>query len=156
MAGLKSRTCCHGDQYCLCVLLSTMSWIGGPCLWISLSISCPHLLTACVCCWMEQDFFAANASAHASRRSSPRVHNRDVQEAVSTFKRKLIVYKSWKSLFLIKLFCMQSAALKTSDHRRATPVGTCLEEQLKHLNLPILPTTTIGSFPQTAELFAGM
>ncbi|CAM6023948.1 unnamed protein product [Sphagnum balticum] len=73
-----------------------------------------------------EDFFAANASAHASRRSSPRVHNRAFQEA--------------------------SAALKTSDHRRATPVGTCLEEQQKHLNLPILPTTTIGSFPQTAEL----
>jgi 5-methyltetrahydropteroyltriglutamate--homocysteine methyltransferase len=47
---------------------------------------------------------------------------------------------------------MQSAALKTSDHHRANPVGTHLEEQQKHLNLPILPTTTIGSFPQTAEL----
>jgi 5-methyltetrahydropteroyltriglutamate--homocysteine methyltransferase len=47
---------------------------------------------------------------------------------------------------------MQSAALKTSDHCRANPVGTRLEEQRKHLNLPILPTTTIGSFPQTAEL----
>jgi 5-methyltetrahydropteroyltriglutamate--homocysteine methyltransferase len=27
-----------------------------------------------------------------------------------------------------------------------------LEEQQKSLNLPILPTTTIGSFPQTPEL----
>lgn len=27
-----------------------------------------------------------------------------------------------------------------------------LEEQQKHLNLPILPTTSIGSFPQTLEL----
>ncbi|CAM6036119.1 unnamed protein product [Sphagnum compactum] len=74
----------------------------------------------------DEEFFAANASAQASRRSSPRVHNKAVQEA--------------------------SAALKTSDHRRATPVGTRLEEQQKHLNLPILPTTTIGSFPQTPEL----
>jgi 5-methyltetrahydropteroyltriglutamate--homocysteine methyltransferase len=74
----------------------------------------------------DEEFFAANASAQASRRSSPRVHNMAVQEA--------------------------SAALKTSDHRRATPVGTRLEEQQKHLNLPILPTTTIGSFPQTPEL----
>jgi 5-methyltetrahydropteroyltriglutamate--homocysteine methyltransferase len=47
---------------------------------------------------------------------------------------------------------LQTAALKTSDHRRATPVGTRLEEQQKHLNLPILPTTTIGSFPQTPEI----
>ncbi|KAH9540165.1 hypothetical protein CY35_15G096700 [Sphagnum magellanicum] len=74
----------------------------------------------------DEEFFAANASAQASRRSSPRVHNKAVQEA--------------------------TAALKTSDHRRATPVGTRLEEQQKHLNLPILPTTTIGSFPQTPEI----
>ncbi|CAM6017462.1 unnamed protein product [Sphagnum balticum] len=74
----------------------------------------------------DEEFFAANASAQASRRSSPRVHNKAVQEA--------------------------TAALKTSDHRRATPVGTRLEEQQKHLNLPILPTTTTGSFPQTPEI----
>ncbi|CAM6039769.1 unnamed protein product [Sphagnum compactum] len=74
----------------------------------------------------DEEFFAANASAQASRRSSPRVHNKAVQEA--------------------------TAALKTSDHHRATPVGTRLEEQQKHLNLPILPTTTIGSFPQTPEI----
>ncbi|CAK9207255.1 unnamed protein product [Sphagnum jensenii] len=74
----------------------------------------------------DEELFAANASAQASRRSSPRVHNKAVQEA--------------------------TAALKTSDHRRATPVGTRLEEQQKHLNLPILPTTTIGSFPQTPEI----
>ncbi len=55
-------------------------------------------------------------------------------------------------MVLTQLFYLQSAALKTSDHRRATPVGTRLEEQQKHLNLPILPTTTIGSFPQTPEL----
>ncbi|CAK9223974.1 unnamed protein product [Sphagnum troendelagicum] len=86
----------------------------------------------CLCMLLDgAGFFAANASAHASRRSSPRVHNRAVQEA--------------------------SAALKTSDHCRANPVGTRLEEQRKHLNLPILPTTTIGSFPQTASsaVFAG-
>lgn len=45
----------------------------------------------CLCMLLDgAGFFAANASAHASRRSSPRVHNRAVQEAVSTFKRKLI------------------------------------------------------------------
>ncbi|KAG2685419.1 hypothetical protein I3760_10G124100 [Carya illinoinensis] len=39
-----------------------------------------------------------------------------------------------------------------SDHRRATNVSTRLDAQQKNLNLPILPTTTIGSFPQTIEL----
>ncbi|GFZ09314.1 methionine synthase 2 [Actinidia rufa] len=45
-----------------------------------------------------------------------------------------------------------AAALKGSDHRRATNVSARLDAQQKKLNLPVLPTTTIGSFPQTMEL----
>lgn len=74
----------------------------------------------------DQAFFSANAAAQASRKSSPRVTNEAVQKA--------------------------AAALKGSDHRRATPVSARLDAQQKKLNLPILPTTTIGSFPQTVEL----
>ncbi|GFS33360.1 methionine synthase 2 [Actinidia rufa] len=71
-------------------------------------------------------FFSANAAAQASRKSSPRVTNEAVQKA--------------------------AAALKGSDHRRATNVSARLDAQQKKLNLPILPTTTIGSFPQTMDL----
>ncbi|KAJ0480740.1 putative 5-methyltetrahydropteroyltriglutamate--homocysteine S-methyltransferase [Helianthus annuus] len=71
-------------------------------------------------------FFAANAAALASRKCSPRVTNEAVQKA--------------------------AAALRGSDHRRATNVSARLDAQQKKLNLPILPTTTIGSFPQTIEL----
>ncbi|XP_014513783.1 5-methyltetrahydropteroyltriglutamate--homocysteine methyltransferase [Vigna radiata var. radiata] len=74
----------------------------------------------------DEAFFSSNASAQASRKSSPRVTNEAVQKA--------------------------AAALKGSDHRRATNVSTRLDAQQKKLNLPILPTTTIGSFPQTVEL----
>lgn len=74
----------------------------------------------------DEAFFSANAAAQASRKSSPRVTNEAVQKA--------------------------AAALKGSDHRRATPVSARLDAQQKKLNLPILPTTTIGSFPQTVEL----
>jgi 5-methyltetrahydropteroyltriglutamate--homocysteine methyltransferase len=74
----------------------------------------------------NEAFFSANASALASRKSSPRVNNEAVQKA--------------------------AAALKGSDHRRATTVSARLDAQQKKLNLPILPTTTIGSFPQTIEL----
>ncbi|KAL8132199.1 hypothetical protein AgCh_007916 [Apium graveolens] len=74
----------------------------------------------------DEAFFSANASAQASRKSSPRVTNEAVQKAAS--------------------------ALKGSDHRRATNVSARLDAQQKKLNLPILPTTTIGSFPQTVEL----
>ncbi|CAM8959604.1 unnamed protein product [Rhodiola kirilowii] len=74
----------------------------------------------------DEEFFSANAAALASRKSSPRVTNEAVQKA--------------------------AAALRGSDHRRATNVSARLEAQQKKLNLPILPTTTIGSFPQTVEL----
>ncbi|XP_068652456.1 5-methyltetrahydropteroyltriglutamate--homocysteine methyltransferase 1-like [Aristolochia californica] len=74
----------------------------------------------------DEEFFSASASAQASRKSSPRVTNEAVQKA--------------------------AAALKDSDHRRSTNVSARLDAQQKKLNLPILPTTTIGSFPQTADL----
>ncbi|KAG0477109.1 hypothetical protein HPP92_013490 [Vanilla planifolia] len=74
----------------------------------------------------DEAFFSANAAAQASRKSSPRVTNPEVQKA--------------------------AAALKGSDHRRETNVSARLDAQQKKLNLPILPTTTIGSFPQTIEL----
>ncbi|GAY39978.1 hypothetical protein CUMW_048510 [Citrus unshiu] len=74
----------------------------------------------------DEGFFSANAAAQASRKSSPRVTNEAVQKA--------------------------AAALRGSDHRRATNVSARLDAQQKKLNLPILPTTTIGSFPETIEL----
>ncbi|KAK8542905.1 hypothetical protein V6N13_136542 [Hibiscus sabdariffa] len=74
----------------------------------------------------DEAFFSANAAAQASRKSSPRVTNAAVQKAAD--------------------------ALKGSDHRRVTNVSARLDAQQKKLNLPILPTTTIGSFPQTVEL----
>ncbi|CAI9289677.1 hypothetical protein Lser_V15G28588 [Lactuca serriola] len=74
----------------------------------------------------DEAFFAANAAALASRKCSPRVNNEAVQKA--------------------------AVALRGNDHRRATNVSARLDAQQKKLNLPILPTTTIGSFPQTIEL----
>nr|XP_010932648.1 5-methyltetrahydropteroyltriglutamate--homocysteine methyltransferase 2 [Elaeis guineensis] len=74
----------------------------------------------------DEAFFSANAAAQASRKSSPRVTNEEVQTA--------------------------AAALKGSDHCRATNVSARLDAQQKKLNLPILPSTTIGSFPQTMDL----
>ncbi|KAL2945600.1 5-methyltetrahydropteroyltriglutamate--homocysteine methyltransferase [Bienertia sinuspersici] len=74
----------------------------------------------------DEAFFSSNASAQASRKSSPRVTNEAVQKA--------------------------AVALRGSDHRRATNVSARLEAQQKKLNLPLLPTTTIGSFPQTMDL----
>ncbi|KAK2388586.1 5-methyltetrahydropteroyltriglutamate--homocysteine methyltransferase [Trifolium repens] len=74
----------------------------------------------------DEAYFSSNAAALASRNSSPRVTNEAVQKT--------------------------AAALKGSDHRRATNVSSRLDVQQQKLNLPILPTTTTGSFPQTADL----
>ncbi|KAF6159944.1 hypothetical protein GIB67_033028, partial [Kingdonia uniflora] len=74
----------------------------------------------------DEAFFSANAASQASRKSSPRVNDEAVQKAAS--------------------------AIRESEHRRGTPVTARLDAQQKNLNLPILPTTTIGSFPQTPDL----
>ncbi|MFI6334091.1 5-methyltetrahydropteroyltriglutamate--homocysteine S-methyltransferase [Streptomyces sp. NPDC050535] len=46
----------------------------------------------------------------------------------------------------------RSAAVADADARRSEPYSERAAAQRAHLGLPLLPTTTIGSFPQTAEL----
>ncbi|MFD7661147.1 5-methyltetrahydropteroyltriglutamate--homocysteine S-methyltransferase [Streptomyces sp. NPDC059788] len=46
----------------------------------------------------------------------------------------------------------RAAAVTDADGRRSAPYGERAAAQRAHLGLPLLPTTTIGSFPQTAEL----
>ncbi|GCD39763.1 5-methyltetrahydropteroyltriglutamate--homocysteine methyltransferase [Streptomyces chrestomyceticus JCM 4735] len=46
----------------------------------------------------------------------------------------------------------RTAAVTDADGRRSAPYGERTAAQRAHLGLPLLPTTTIGSFPQTAEL----
>ncbi|MFJ2830419.1 5-methyltetrahydropteroyltriglutamate--homocysteine S-methyltransferase [Streptomyces sp. NPDC087263] len=46
----------------------------------------------------------------------------------------------------------RAAAVTEADARRSRPYPERATAQRAHLGLPLLPTTTIGSFPQTAEL----
>ncbi|MFF8732345.1 5-methyltetrahydropteroyltriglutamate--homocysteine S-methyltransferase [Streptomyces sp. NPDC015171] len=46
----------------------------------------------------------------------------------------------------------RTAAVTEADARRCQPYGERAAAQRAHLGLPLLPTTTIGSFPQTGEL----
>ncbi|MDT0456957.1 5-methyltetrahydropteroyltriglutamate--homocysteine S-methyltransferase [Streptomyces sp. DSM 41527] len=46
----------------------------------------------------------------------------------------------------------RAAAVTDADGRRSQPYAERTAAQRAHLGLPLLPTTTIGSFPQTAEL----
>ena len=68
----------------------------------------------------------ANRKAIASRENSTRTHNPKVRDRVD--------------------------ALKPEDSRRATPFAERRRLQAERVPLPLLPTTTIGSFPQTAEI----
>jgi 5-methyltetrahydropteroyltriglutamate--homocysteine methyltransferase len=69
---------------------------------------------------------AANKKAIADRKTSTRINNLDVQKRVSDIDDSLMNRKS------------------SYPERR--------EIQTNHISLPILPTTTIGSFPQTKEV----
>ncbi|MER5468188.1 5-methyltetrahydropteroyltriglutamate--homocysteine S-methyltransferase [Streptomyces sp. NPDC002685] len=46
----------------------------------------------------------------------------------------------------------RAAAVTEADGHRSQPYGERVAAQRAHLGLPLLPTTTIGSFPQTGEL----
>ena len=67
-----------------------------------------------------------NIRASQSRKTSPLIHNRTVTARV--------------------------AAITEKDARRDHPFSTRKVKQHKALGLPLFPTTTIGSFPQTPEV----
>jgi len=73
-----------------------------------------------------KEALAANAAALAARRASPRVHNPQVQVAV--------------------------AGINADWGQRQNPYPQRATQQAELLKLPKFPTTTIGSFPQTAEI----
>ena len=68
----------------------------------------------------------ANAKALEDRRNSPRTRNPQVRERL--------------------------AKVTDSDARRESAFSTRRDAQHERLGLPLFPTTTIGSFPQTSEI----
>ncbi|SDU92280.1 5-methyltetrahydropteroyltriglutamate--homocysteine S-methyltransferase [Pseudomonas mucidolens] len=70
--------------------------------------------------------FAESRAVQATRAASPRIHKPAVQARV--------------------------AALTVQDSQRQSPFAQRIERQRTRLNLPLFPTTTIGSFPQTASI----
>jgi 5-methyltetrahydropteroyltriglutamate--homocysteine methyltransferase len=70
--------------------------------------------------------FVASRSAQASRRSSSRIHNPLVQKRL--------------------------AAVTAADAERSAGFAARIAKQQAKWQLPAFPTTTIGSFPQTAEI----
>ena len=75
-----------------------------------------------------QNELADNERALASRRGSARVHNKQVQQ--------------------------REATIREQDLQRDSAFTPRNQKQKATLNLPLYPTTTIGSFPQTQEIRA--
>lgn len=69
---------------------------------------------------------AQSRAVQAGRAASPRIHKPEVQARV--------------------------AAITAKDSQRQSPFTQRIETQRAGLNLPLFPTTTIGSFPQTASI----
>ena len=69
---------------------------------------------------------AENRAVQAARQASTRIHKPAVQARV--------------------------AAITGQDSQRQSPFAQRIEKQRAGLNLPLFPTTTIGSFPQTASI----
>ncbi|CEJ69092.1 5-methyltetrahydropteroyltriglutamate--homocysteine methyltransferase [Chryseobacterium oranimense G311] len=70
--------------------------------------------------------YAENKKAIDTRKVSPLIHNQEVKDRVEV--------------------------IAEDDARRNSPFSVRKEEQQKVLQLPLFPTTTIGSFPQTKEV----
>lgn len=73
-----------------------------------------------------QAALAESRAIAASRAQSPRIHKADVQARIS--------------------------AIGAADSQRHSPFAKRIEQQQARLKLPAFPTTTIGSFPQTASI----
>ena len=72
------------------------------------------------------DALEASNKAQQARRESTRIHNQQVSERV--------------------------AAITPAMHQRHSPYADRAKAQTQKLQLPLFPTTTIGSFPQTLDI----
>ncbi|MWB95732.1 5-methyltetrahydropteroyltriglutamate--homocysteine S-methyltransferase [Flavobacterium sp. GA093] len=70
--------------------------------------------------------FEQNTIANDNRKTSKLIHNNDVKNRVS--------------------------GITSTDDQRKSAFANRRKSQIEALNLPLFPTTTIGSFPQTAEV----
>ncbi|MDX1950113.1 MAG: 5-methyltetrahydropteroyltriglutamate--homocysteine S-methyltransferase, partial [Rickettsiales bacterium] len=70
--------------------------------------------------------FEENKKANQSRETSTKIHNQEVKKRVES--------------------------IKDADTRRNSPFDARIAKQQKQFGFPLLPTTTIGSFPQTEDV----
>ena len=87
----------------------------------------------------------------ASLKKAVTLTNEASQQAIAQNAANWQTYRTWDEVRRDPVRAAV-AQIQPSDARRKTPFAQRIQAQNVRFNLPLLPTTTIGSFPQTGEI----
>ncbi|MFD9614661.1 5-methyltetrahydropteroyltriglutamate--homocysteine S-methyltransferase [Streptomyces sp. NPDC059083] len=96
--------------------------------------------------------FARQKTAEVATLAKGLAHGTDAISAELAANRADLASRSGSALTRDPAVRARTAAITDADGRRSQPYAERTAAQRAHLGLPLLPTTTIGSFPQTDEL----
>ncbi|MGW4856584.1 5-methyltetrahydropteroyltriglutamate--homocysteine S-methyltransferase [Streptomyces sp. NPDC004288] len=96
--------------------------------------------------------FARQKTAEVATLAKGLAHGTDAISAELTANRADLASRAGSALTRDPAVRARTAAITDADGRRSQPYAERTAAQRAHLGLPLLPTTTIGSFPQTDEL----
>ncbi|MFC9793205.1 5-methyltetrahydropteroyltriglutamate--homocysteine S-methyltransferase [Streptomyces sp. NPDC127584] len=96
--------------------------------------------------------FARQKTAEIATLARGLANGTDTITAELTANRADLASRAGSALTRDPAVRARTAAITDADGRRSQPYAERAAAQRAHLGLPLLPTTTIGSFPQTDEL----
>ncbi|MER5946583.1 5-methyltetrahydropteroyltriglutamate--homocysteine S-methyltransferase [Streptomyces sp. NPDC001904] len=96
--------------------------------------------------------FARQKTAEIATLAKGLAHGTDTITAELAVNRAALSSRATSPITRDPAVRARAAAVTDADARRSQPYSARAAAQRAHLGLPLLPTTTIGSFPQTSEL----
>ncbi|MFB6631858.1 5-methyltetrahydropteroyltriglutamate--homocysteine S-methyltransferase [Streptomyces sp. NPDC056362] len=96
--------------------------------------------------------FARQKTTEVATLAKGLAHGTDAISAELAANRADLASRAGSALTRDPAVRARTAAITDADGRRSQPYAERTAAQRAHLGLPLLPTTTIGSFPQTDEL----
>ncbi|MFF3772404.1 5-methyltetrahydropteroyltriglutamate--homocysteine S-methyltransferase [Streptomyces sp. NPDC002232] len=96
--------------------------------------------------------FARQKTTEVATLAKGLAHGTDAISAELAANRADLASRAGSALTRDPAVRARTAAITDADVRRSQPYAERTAAQRAHLGLPLLPTTTIGSFPQTDEL----
>ncbi|MFJ8301502.1 5-methyltetrahydropteroyltriglutamate--homocysteine S-methyltransferase [Streptomyces sp. NPDC094447] len=96
--------------------------------------------------------FARQKTTEVATLAKGLAHGTDAISAELAANRADLASRAGSALTRDPAVRARTAAITDADGRRSQPYAERAAAQRAHLGLPLLPTTTIGSFPQTDEL----